>query len=359
MAIDMCLRFFTLLIMLFTVFVTQVSAVEDHDEESFSFVVFGHVYGKSGEVMSFHFEEIKSEIEELQPDLIFLTGDMIGGQRHTLHVNGELIQRDWDLLDSALEKFGVPVYRVPGNHDLHDPVTRDIYFSRYGELPQVVTFRNSRFVLLNSAFVPEGDQPEPVQQRSKHTSMERLATKQIDFIREEFSRDKPCEHIFLFLHHNLWWNASWWRDVHPLLVGRNVRAVFGGDLWPTKFSHMERDGISYIHSAMEGLPSVGIRRNLESSKLLSQQFDNYLYVTVDGPDFTISVKTLGAMSLGKFSPQEWRAVNEYDKPYKVKLFHIWNILKRSTLFEALIVVVCGVFVCGVIIGYMLKYIRTR
>ena len=71
------------------------------------------------------------------------------------------------------------------------------------------------------------------------------------------------------------------------------------------------------------------------------------------------MKTIGAMSHGKFSPQQWLAVNEYDKPYKVKLFRAWNIIKKSTLLKALVGIVCGIFLCGVITGYMLKYIRAR
>jgi hypothetical protein len=345
------------MLVLFVVSATKVNAIEDQDEGSFSFVVLGHVRGDNNGQKGVLFDELLTEIDDLKPDLIFLTGDMIWGDVHQPLADKEAVKKDWKRLDAALEKFGVPVYRVPGNHDIHDPVTRDIYFSRYGELPQAVTFHNSRFILLNSTFVPEGDRPV----LHKPTRTKRLVTKQIDFIRKELSQRKHYEHVFLFMHHILWWpeQASWWQNVHPLLVESNVRAVISGDFGPMKFSHMSRDGIDYIQTSIENIPNLGILRDLESSRLLSQQFDNFLYVKVNGPDITIDVKTVGEMSHGKFSPQQFRAVNEYDKPYKVKLNRIWSILRRSTLFEALIVIVCGVFLLGVITGYMLKYLRIR
>ena len=52
-------------------------------------------------------------------------------------------------------------------------------------------------------------------------------------------------HVFLLMHHMLWWkeDAPWWAQVHPLLLGTNVRAVFAGDYGPMKFSHLRRDAI--------------------------------------------------------------------------------------------------------------------
>ena len=119
------------------------------------------------------------------------------------------------------------------------------------------------------------------------------------------------------MHHILWWHrqqAAWWRDVHPLLVGRNVRAVFGGDFGPMKFSHMQRDGIDYLQCSIEGIPDLKFLRNILYSRLLSQQFDNYLHVTVNGPQVTVAVKTVGEISLGKFTPQQWDAVDDYRPP---------------------------------------------
>ncbi|MGH7770300.1 MAG: metallophosphoesterase family protein, partial [Candidatus Binatia bacterium] len=296
---------------------TQFLHAGEREAKRFSFVVLGHVRGEANGKMNPLLPEVIAKIRKQAPDLIFLTGDMIWGDVHSVVVDAEAIKRDWELLDAALDRLGVPIYRVPGNHDIADPVTRDIYFARYGELPQAFTYRGSRFILLNSSWVPEGSESPPSKRSYTQIRGTQLGSKQIEFIRKELSEPHRYDHVFLFMHHLLWWHRdemAWWREVHPLLVGRDVRAVFGGDLGPMKFSHMRRDGIDYVQTSIEGIPSIGILRELNSSRLLSQQFDNFLHVKVDGPRVTVEVETVGEISTGNFTPQRWRAVDEYERP---------------------------------------------
>ncbi len=107
----MRLRLLLLMLVLYLVSATQVNAVEDHDEESFSFVIFGHVYGKSGEVMSFHFEEIKSEIEKLQ---LPFNSRLVGEQ---------LPVEAWKHGTLATEVLRLPGSRHP-SHRVHSAVAR-------------------------------------------------------------------------------------------------------------------------------------------------------------------------------------------------------------------------------------------
>jgi hypothetical protein len=259
-------------------------------------------------------EPLLAKVHGLKPDMIFLTGDMIYGGLGKNH-RADIISQDWDRLDAALAKVGVPVYRVAGNHDINDPITRDIYFARYGKLPQAFTYRGSRFLLLNSSYVPEGTEALPkVHGQQAYLRGKQLDAEQIDFIRKELSSDNRYDNVFLFLHHLLWDNnerAVWWREVHPLIAGRNVRAVFAGDVGPRKFSHMKRDGIDYIQSSIAEIPMEYLRR-YSLQRLTAQQFDNYLYVTVNGPQVALEVKTIGEISSGQFTPESWREMN---RPY--------------------------------------------
>ncbi|MDH3445295.1 MAG: metallophosphoesterase [Deltaproteobacteria bacterium] len=334
---------------------TQFLNARESDVRQFSFVVLGHVRGDDNGKVSPLLGELLAEVRKLSPDLIFLTGDMIWGDVHNLTPDPNVIKRDWDQLDAALEQLGVPVYRVPGNHDINDPVTRDIYFTRYGELPRAFSYRGSRFILLNSSWVPEGSGLPPL--KRPDVRGRQLGSKQIKFIQQELSDNRQYDHVFLFMHHLLWWHkeeAAWWRDVHPLLVGRNVRAVFGGDYGPMKFSHMRRDGIDYIQSSIEGIPSIEILRILISSRLLSQQFDNYLYVTVNGPRVINQVKTVGEISMGNFSPQRWRAVNEYEPPMKPIIIRIWEVIGSPRRLAALVSLVLFCFFSGFIVALIWK-----
>ena len=121
----------------------------------------------------------------------------------------------------------------------------------------------------------------------------------------------------------LWWEdwAPWWKEVHPTLTDRNVRAVFAGDYGPLKFSHMRRDGIDYVQSSVENSASIAMLRMREPSRVLSAQLDNWVLVTVDQDGARLEVRSVGALSSEKFTPQRFREVHEYDKQgFKQRLY---------------------------------------
>ncbi|MGH7770299.1 MAG: metallophosphoesterase family protein [Candidatus Binatia bacterium] len=275
-------------------------------------MVLGHVRGSDDGLVHRSLDLLLSRVRELKPSMIFLTGDMIYGGLGKENQRAEVITQDWDRLDAELAKLGIPVYRVPGNHDIHDPITRDIYFARYGKLPQAFTYHGSRFLLLNSSYVPEAAEAPPQRQLNRGRQLylrgKQLDSDQIDFIRKELADDRPYDNLFLFMHHLLWWHeeeAVWWREVHPLIAGRKVRAVFAGDVGPRKFSHLKRDGIDYIQSSIADISMDNLRSHWRH-RMIAQQFDNFLYVTVDGPEIAIDVETIGELSSGQFTPESWR-----------------------------------------------------
>lgn len=340
---------------MFIALATDVCAAALADRNPFSFVVLGHVRGDANGKMNPLFDELLAKVRSLSPDMIFLTGDMIWGDLNVPVPDGAAVKQDWERLDAKLAPLGVPIYRVPGNHDINDPVTRDIYFARYGALPRAFTYRGSRFLLLNSSWVPVGNESQPVPR--PYIRGNQLGPEQIEFIRNELSDRRRYNHVFLFIHHLLWWHreeAAWWRDVHPLLVAGNVRAVFAGDYGPMKFSHMRRDGIDYLQCSIEGNVSVAMLRGLMSARLLSQQFDNFLYARVDGSRVTIDVETIGEMSSGKFTPERWRAINEYEPRKQSLEERLWNLVgspgspRRQLVVFSSVMLIC--FVAGVVVA---------
>jgi 3',5'-cyclic AMP phosphodiesterase CpdA len=57
---------------------------------------------------------LRELVDSLQPDLVLLTGDLI---RDALRVPEEVARGYYELLESELSRFTVPVYTVPGNHE--------------------------------------------------------------------------------------------------------------------------------------------------------------------------------------------------------------------------------------------------
>jgi hypothetical protein len=273
------------------------------------FAVVGHLRPMATGELYFRLDELLDEVARTRPELVFLTGDLIWGDYNDATVDRSALEADWEALDAALARLDVPVYRVPGNHDINDPVSRDVYLERYGGPSRVIEKDRTRFVLLSSVPLPQGDGPAELPR--PHTRPEALGPDGVAFLREALADPDSYDRAFVFVHHLLWWreDAPWWRDVHPLLVRGKVRAVFGGDYGPLKFSHESRDGIDYLQSAVEGPnPNTRLLRNLEGSRILNFQLDNFLAVTVHGDEVRYDVEVVGALSSGKLSPTRYREI---------------------------------------------------
>lgn len=314
-------------------------------DSSYSFVVVGHVRrDRAGGILHPRLGELIERIKALDPDLVFLTGDMVWGDVDSNPADPATVEREWQALDSALATLSMPIHRVPGNHDISDLGTRDLYFRRYGPLPQLHEFRGSRFLLLASAWIPpDGD--------TRHNPFIRpaaLDSAQVGYLRSALGPPGRFAHTFVFQHHVLWWepDAAWWREVHPLLTQAGVDAVFAGDYGPLKFSFTEKDGVRYYQSSIEGDVSLGILRELISSRLLTSQFDNFLHVTVRGPRVDVEVRTVGEVSSGKFTPERWREVNLWQPPPAPLATRLWSVIGSPKRLAALALLTAGLFAAG-------------
>ncbi|MBI5434685.1 MAG: metallophosphoesterase [Planctomycetes bacterium] len=336
----------------------SLASAQSADDQRFSFVVLGHLRGDANGELLQNLDEVLSEVERLQPDLVFLCGDLIWGDIEAPTTDAAAIRADWDALDRKLARLSMPVHRVPGNHDVNDLVTRDIWVERYGDLPKAFEFEGSKFLLLRSVWWP--DESEFQKHPQAYIRGRDLARDQLGFLERELAEPSRSLHTFVFMHHLLWWseNAAWWRDAHPILAEANVDAVFGGDYGPLKFSAAERDGVRYLQTSIENVISLEMLRTRELSRQLSAQFDNFLLVEVDGESVRYDVRTVGALSTGKFSPDRFRAVNEFDKDtFARKLFKRFSTPDR--LVRNLTIAVVASFAAGIAVAALYFALRRR
>jgi len=329
--------------------------------ERFSFVVVGHTRGGPGNGVIPHerLDELIAEVRRLAPDFVVLTGDLIYGDIFTDKIDTAAVRADWEAVDRELEKFGVPVHRAPGNHDVWEPDTRDIWLERYGPLYRSFDFGGCRFLLLCSSWSPEpGD---PGQCPPRYIRGAPLDPQQVEFVARELAGASSARHVFVLMHHMLWWepDAPWWRDVHPLLAAAPTRAVFAGDLGPWKFSHEKRDGIDYIQSSVEfTVPPMIMLQTREESRRISAQLDNFVVVSVDGADVSYEVRTLGALTTGRFTPKVWQDVNEYDKgSFQRKLYNRMDTPAR--VLRGLLIAGAAAFAAGAVSVLALVWLVPR
>ena len=272
------------------------------DEDRLRFAVMGHLRGNENGELNPWMDEIVEALAAEAPEVVFLTGDLIWAEYHAERVDRKVVEQDWDALEAALRPLGAPFYVVPGNHDINDPVTAAIFEERYGKRPSAVRIGDSLFLLLDST---RYDDTVPTPSPRTYTRTDALPADQLAWIGKTLREHDDARHVFLFVHHVLWWenDAAWWKDVHPILTQHPVRAVFAGDFGPLKFSHTERDGIQYIQSAIEGFSHVQTARNIEMTRIMNYQFENFVVVDVAGDAVDFQVRTAAALATGKQSPE--------------------------------------------------------
>jgi hypothetical protein len=285
----------------------------------FSFAVLGHVRGERDHTLNPKLGELLDHVRALRPDFVVLTGDIIwgdlfggrAGEATAALPDTAVVRREWERLDSALATLHVPVYRVPGNHDISDLGTKQVWWRRYGPLPRAVERYGSRLLLVSSAWIPaDNDTVRRIVTRPPALDSAETAWLQAQLGRSQWA------HTFVFMHHLIWWDstASWWKDIHPLLRPAGVRAVFSGDYGPLKFSHLTRDSVLYVQGSMEGIMKLNTLRAIPTSRILSAQFDNFLFVRVNGPAVDVQVKTLGEWSSPQYQPAFFQGTMEPPPP---------------------------------------------
>lgn len=324
---------------------------------AFDFVVLGHVRGGDDHRLHVRLGELMDRVREIDPDLIVLTGDIIWGDYHNFDRIPEVLHAEWNAIDSALALIRVPVLRVPGNHDVSDLVSRDVYRSRYGDSSQIYDTAGIRFVLLNSAWIPQdGDTAH-----NRFIRGQPIDEAQLQWLRGALEDPTAPSRMFVFLHHLLWWDpeeGAWWQDVHPLLRAHGVRAVVSGEYGPLKFSHLTRDGIDYFQTSLGGDPSVRLLKSAESNRILAAQFDNFLHVSVRDEETRFEVITLGERSSGHFSPAQYTAVfREPGEPLPLGT-RVWQVIGSPARLVGLGMLLLLSFLAGVLASWLVRG-RTR
>ncbi len=141
------------------------------------------------------FRQIIEKINTLQWnfDIVLATGDLVHDA--TSHGYRKLAQ--------MLETFGVPVYCLPGNHDLPEIMRKHLCVGNVS-CPSTVDINNWQLVLLDS--------PVPGQEGGHLADSQLLAL--------ENALQKPCDNVLISMHHQPLPVGSTWMDTMALDNGQ-------------------------------------------------------------------------------------------------------------------------------------------
>ncbi len=174
------------------------------------------------------FEKTLRDIENLKPDLVITVGDLIEGPQP----DADAINREWDLVLKHLSILSMPFHFVPGNNDIFNDASRDLYTKRTG-VPAYYSFDSGlvHFIVLDV---------------SQIRSFENMGRDQIEWLSGDLEAHAAAPLTCVFLHKPFWLEAAQSGlpdEMHTMFVRGGVDWVFSGHYHNSAF--MQKDGIRY------------------------------------------------------------------------------------------------------------------
>lgn len=238
------------------------------NNEKFTFAILGDK--TTGGVFNWPiFDRAVREINLLQPDFVVMIGDMIQGTvRDT-----SILNRMWKEFNVHAEKLDVPLYVLPGNHDISNEAMYDYWNRKIGLRYYSFIHNNSLFILLNT-------------EEYKKTKDGEFGREQLNFVREELNANKDVNQTFIFFHRPLWYEKDAkhggnkeWSKIQSLIKNRDV-TLFAGHWHNLEFQRIEGNRhivLSATGGELEEKPFIELG-----------YFHHYTLVTVDKDTSTIS-----------------------------------------------------------------------
>ncbi len=220
----------------------------------------GHQPGIHGQILE--------EIERMKPDFLVGVGDMIEGYGG----DTTAVKAEWKVYMELLETLSMSFYPTPGNHDIWDSTSEDLYRRLVGEPYYSFDVEDLHFVILdNSRWLEAGSLPQ----------------EQIDWLEGDLAANPDAAATFVIYHAPNWFETVALGEpdqLHPIFLEYGVDAVFNGH-YHTYFSG-EYDGILST--------AIGSSGGYADPGITGVQF-HFAWVTVDGGDISIAPIKMGSV----------------------------------------------------------------
>ena len=234
--------------------------------DDFHFAILGD---RTGDAQPGVYKEVWREIDAQRPDFVINVGDTIqGGQDDTA-------ASEWRALRPIWDRYRLPTYFTPGNHDIWSAASREVYEKQTGH-PAFYSFnyQNAHFVVLDNSAAPD--------------LSDSLPEDQMRFLARDLERNRDREPKFIFFHKPLWLIPVMLQNsrfaLHQLVTKYGAACVVSGHIH--RYLYERLDGVTYLSA-----PSSG-------GKLKGQGFDQgwffgHVAVTVKGSHVEMLVKEIG------------------------------------------------------------------
>ncbi|MEO9474355.1 MAG: metallophosphoesterase [Cyclobacteriaceae bacterium] len=119
------------------------STVFEKGEEDFTFAIISDLTGGEREGV---FSTAVSQLNRLDPTFVLSVGDLIeGGSR-----DPSVLAAEWDSFEQRTARLNMPFFHLGGNHDLTNPIMREVWKSRFGPRYYHFRYEDILFLMLDS-----------------------------------------------------------------------------------------------------------------------------------------------------------------------------------------------------------------
>lgn len=254
--------------------------------DKFTFAIITDLNGGEREGI---FEIAIEQVNLLRPELIVTVGDLIDGGSE----NKDSLKMEWDHFDDRARKAKAPLFHVGGNHDLTNPIMREVWIDRYGARYYHFVYKDVLFLMLDSEDytearmreiylardtaikVMDGPNPEKANDMEYFKMPERVSgeigKEQSEYFKKILDQYPNVKWTFLFMHKPVWQREDeGGLKLIEQTLGTRPYTVFNGHFH--SYSHTEKNNRDYIMLGTTG----GAQGATDA-----MSFDHLTLVTID------------------------------------------------------------------------------
>jgi predicted phosphodiesterase len=248
-------------------------------QNDFRFSILGD---RTGDAEPEVYERVWRDAGMLHPDFIINVGDTIQGG------NDETAEAEWSALRPLWDRYKLPQFFTPGNHDIWSAVSRRIYEKETGHPASYgFNYQGAHFTVLDNS------------------QTENLSDQQMDFLASELEQNRSRDPKFILFHKPFWLIPVMFKSsqfpFHQLVKKYGVRYVISGH--GHQYVRAMQDGIVYLEAGSSGgkLKGQGFERGW---------FFGQIFTRVKGSKVEMTVKEVdGSLGKGRSFPIEELGVN--------------------------------------------------
>jgi hypothetical protein len=203
------------------------------DPSEFQFAI---VSDRTGSHRPKVFSRAMARLNLLQPEFVLSVGDLIEGGRKPL----KQLQDEWAELDRFVRSLQMPFFYVPGNHDVGNKATDDLWKDRLGRRHYHFIYKSVLFLILNT------DDPPG-------SGVGHLDKAQIEDAKRILNDNATVRWTVVALHKPIWAASdvakTGWLSIEKALAGRPY-TVFAGHIH--RYQKYVRQGRDYYQLATTG-----------------------------------------------------------------------------------------------------------